>query len=298
MERNRTPETDDMLVDRDVDETVVERVEHVPPPPGGPVEVDEAVVRENETIRERADGSLERDAVRHETRRRSPVENLAPWLLVLLLLVLGGIAAAWYFTQEDTREVPNVEGLRLEQAVSRLQDDGFRTDIATEPSDAPEGTVVAQDPAAGADAEEGSTVDLRVSGGPDTAAVPNAVGLAEAEARDRLVDAGFQVSTREVFSERDEGTVVSQDPAAGADAEPSSTVTIAVSKGTGMVDVPNVVGLSRADAEAELSSAGLEANVVEVPSIEPEGTVLAQNPTGGQLREGSSVRVNVSSGSP
>jgi serine/threonine-protein kinase len=299
MERHRTPDTEDTIAQRDVDETVVvERAERVPPrAPGGPPEVDEAVVHESETVRERSDGSLERDAVRHEARRRSPAASLAPWLLLLLLLVLGGIAAAWYFTQEDTREVPGVEGLPLEQAVSRLQDDGFRTEIATAPSDAPEGTVVAQDPAAGAEAEEGSTVDLQVSGGPDTATVPNAVGLTETDARDRLVDAGFQVSTREVFSEREEGTVVSQEPNAGAEAESGSTVTIAVSKGTGQVDVPNVVGLPRAEAEAEISSAGLEANVVEVPSVEPEGTVVAQNPTGGRLREGSSVRLNVSSGS-
>jgi serine/threonine-protein kinase len=304
MERNRTPDTEDTIVQRDVDETVVERVEHVSPPgepppaPGDPAELDEAVVHENETIRQRGDGSVERDAVRHEARRRSRFGSLAPWLLLLLVLVLGGIAAAWYFTQEDTRAVPGVEGLPLEQAVSRLQAEGFLTDITTAPSDAAEGTVFAQDPAAGAEAEEGSTVNLQVSGGPETAAVPNAVGLPETDARDRLVDAGFQVSTREVFSEREEGTVVAQEPTAGADAEPGSTVTIAVSKGTGMVDVPNVVGLPRSDAEAELSAAGLEANVVEVPSIEPEGTVVAQNPTGGQLREGSSVRLNVSSGTP
>jgi serine/threonine-protein kinase len=298
MERNRTPDTEDTIVQRDVEETVVERVDAPPPAAGGPAEVEEAVVHENETIRERADGSLERDTVRHEARRRSSFGSLAPWLLLLLLLVLGGLAAAWYFTQEDTRDVPNVQGQPLDQAVSRLQDDGFRTDITTEPSDAPQGTVVSQDPAGGAEAEEGSTVSLRVSGGPDTVAVPNAVGLSETEARDRLVEAGFQVSTREVFSEREQGSVVAQEPNAGADAEPGATVTIAVSKGTGMVDVPNVVGLPRSEAEAELSSAGLEANIFEVPSIEPEGTVVAQNPTGGQLREGSSVRLNVSSGTP
>ena len=65
-----------------------------------------------------------------------------------------------------------------------------------------------------------------------------------------------------------------------------------------MVDVPDVVGLSRSEAEDELSSAGFEVNAVEVPSVEPEGTVVAQNPTGGQAREGSSVRINVSTGSP
>ena len=112
---------------------------------------------------------------------------------------------------------------------------------------------------------------------------------------DRLVAAGFQVETREVFSERESGTVVRQEPAAGADAADGSTVTIVVSKGTGLVDPPNVVGLSRAEAEAELSSAGLEANIVEVPSAEAEGTVVAQNPPAGQARQGSAVRLNFAS---
>ena len=137
---------------------------------------------------------------------------------------------------------------------------------------------------------------IRVSGGPDTISVPNAVGLGEAEARDRLVDAGFEVETEEVFAERESGTVVSQDPSAGAQASEGETVTIKVSKGSGRVDVPNVVGMTRAQAEAELSSAQLEANVVEVPSDEPEGTVVAQNPVGGQAQQGSAVRLNVSGG--
>ena len=292
MDRDSTSDTDETIVER------VEGVEAPPPPPGGQPEREEAVVRESETIRSRPDGTIERDTVRHEDRRRSPREHLAAWLALLLLLVLGGLAVAWYFTQEDTRDVPNVEGLPLEQAVSRLQDDGFRTDIVTEPSEAAQGTVFAQDPTGGTEADEGATVQVRVSGGPESTPVPNAVGLAETEARERLVAAGFEVETREVFSEREPGTVVSQSPSAGADAEDGATVTLEVSKGTGLVDVPNVVGLSQADAEAELSSAGLEANVVDVPSAEPEGTVVAQNPTGGQAREGSSVRLNVSLGSP
>jgi serine/threonine-protein kinase len=292
-----TNDTHETIVN-DTDETIVEHVEATGPspvPPGGvgPPDVEEAVVRESETIQERPDGAVERDTVRHEARRRSPGDTLAPWLALLLLLVIGGLAAAWYFTREETRDVPSVEGLRLEQAVSRLQADGFRTDIVTAPSDAPQGTVFAQDPGAGTEADEGATVEISVSGGPETTAVPNAVGLSETEARDRLVAAGFQVETREVFSEREAGTVTRQEPTAGAEADDGATVTIVVSKGTGLVDVPNVVGLSRTDAEAQLSSAKLEANVVEVPSVEPEGTVVAQNPTGGQAREGTAIRLNV-----
>jgi serine/threonine-protein kinase len=75
-------------------------------------------------------------------------------------------------------------------------------------------------------------------------------------------------------------------------------VRLNVSKGSGLVDVPSVVGETRASAEAQVTDVGLKANIFEVPSIEPEGTVVAQHPVGGKIREGSSVRLNVSSGTP
>jgi serine/threonine-protein kinase len=265
-------------------------------PPLGEPEVEQAVVRENEVVRQREDGAIERDTVRQERRRRSRGGQVGIALAILALLAAAAFGAWWYFTQANSTDVPAVEGMPLDRAVTTLQDDGLKAGIVTQPSDSPQGTVFRQDPTAGTEVDDGSTVQLLVSGGPSTKAVPNAVGLDEAVARDRLVAAGFEVESREVFSEAKPGMVVSQNPAAGADAADGASVTIAVSKGTGLVDVPNVVGLSRGEAEAEISSAKLEANVVEVPSADPAGTVVAQNPVGGQARQGSTVRLNVSQG--
>jgi eukaryotic-like serine/threonine-protein kinase len=289
--------------DRDRDETIVEHVETAGapvPPPAAPLaapDVEEAVVHESETIRQRPDGAVERDVVRHEQRRRMSGDRIALLIVLLALLIAAGLGAWWYFNQDDPTSVPSVEGLTVDQAVARLQDEDLKSDIVNQPSDAPEGTVFDQNPDAGAEVDEGSTVQVLVSGGPETTPVPNAVGLPEAEARDRLVSAGFQVRTREVFSDKPEGTVVAQEPAAGAEGDEGGVVTINVSKGSAQVDVPSVVGLDQAEAENEIESANLRANVVVVPSVEPEGTVVAQNPAGGTLREGSTVRLNVSSGS-
>jgi serine/threonine-protein kinase len=285
----------------DEEETVVERVETTretaPPPPGsGPPEAEQTVAHERETVRRLEDGSVERDVVRHEERRRWSGDRIALVVLLLLIALAAAGAAVWYFTQEDTATVPSVTGLPVDRASAELQERGFQSDVVTEPNEAEEGTVFAQDPSAGSEADDGSTVELRVSGGPETIPVPNAVGLPEADARDRLVEAGFEVETEEVFSEREPGSVVSQQPDAGAQAGKGETVTLSVSKGTGLVDVPNVVGMTVGQAKAELSSAKLEANVVEVPSDEEPGTVVAQNPVGGQAREGTAVRLNVSAG--
>jgi eukaryotic-like serine/threonine-protein kinase len=294
------PREDSIDPERTIEEETVEVRRGIPEPEGypydGDLEADAVVVQRSERERRNPDGTIDRDTVQVEERRRRSRDPIAIALGVLLLLLAAG-AVTWYFlAQEDTTPVPGVEGLQVDQAVAQLEEDGFRVSIATEASDAAPGTVFAQDPGAGAEADEGSTVAIRVSAGPDTIAVPNAVGLAEAEARDRLVGAGFQVESKEVFAEREPGTVTAQSPSAGAEAERGATVTIDVSKGSGLVEVPNVVGMTRGQAEAELSTARLEANVVEVPSDEPVGTVVAQNPVGGQVQQGTAIRLNVSAG--
>ena len=269
-----------------------------PPPPGAPDET-QVVVTESEVLEERADGSIERDAVRVERQRKRPVDPIAIALTTILLLVAAAGAAWWFLAQDDeSQAVPSVEGLVVDQAIERLEEEGFEPVVDRRASDDAEaGTVFEQVPAAGEEAEEGSSVQLAVSSGPSEVAVPNAVGLPEADARDRLVDAGFEVSSREVFAEKPAGTIVSQRPIAGAEAAPGSQVELVVSKGTGLVDVPSLVGMTQGEAEAELSSLGLDVNVVEVPSFEEIGTVVAQNPPAGTIRKGESVRINVSRGS-
>jgi len=141
-------------------------------------------------------------------------------------------------------------------------------------------------------------VHLLASRGPATVVVPNAVGLIDATARDRLVGAGFKVMEVRVFNQEKPGTVVAQSPAAGSKAGKGTTVRINISKGTGIVIVPNVVGVTVGDAETQLAKAGLKGVVqLHVPSAQPTGTVVAQNPPGGQARRGSTVRLNVSTGS-
>ncbi len=295
------PREDPIDPERTIEEETVELRRGIPEPEGypydGDLEAEAIIVQRSERERRNPDGTVDRDTVQVEERRRRSRDPIAIALGVLLLLLAAGAVAWFVLAQEDTTPVPAVEGLSVDQAVAQLEADGFRTSVATEASDAPSGTRRSRRTRP---PERRPTRArrwrIRVSGGPDTIAVPNAVGLPEAEARDRLVGAGFQVESNEVFAEREPGTVTAQSPSAGAEAERGATVTISVSKGTGLVEVPNVVGMTRGQAEAELSNARLEANVVEVPSDEPVGTVVAQNPVGGQVQQGTAIRLNVSAG--
>jgi len=305
-DKDHPGDSDDVVVEpTEVSVDVVEVTTGVNPPlvdevaPGIVEEVGPTVVSERERVSMDDDGSVTRRLDRVEqapVRRRRP-PSLVPALLIILALALGAIAAAWYFTQSDTASVPAVEGLTLDEAVTRVEDEGLDADIINEENDAPEGTVFRQDPSAGTELDEGSSVRLYSSQGPADVTIPNAVGVSETEARDRLAAVGLTANVVKVFSDdQPSGDVVAQSPAAGGQASKGSKVRLNVSKGSALTTVPSVVGTSQADAEAQLQAAGLKANIVPVPSDEPSGTVVAQNPTSGQAQRGSAVRLNVSQG--
>jgi beta-lactam-binding protein with PASTA domain len=222
-----------------------------------------------------------------------------PWILVavLVVVIVGGVAV-WLLTRSSTKPVPAVVGLRIDNAVTRLQADGFKVEITRQSNARAAGVVFGQNPAADAKADSGSSVRLLVSRGPSTSTVANAVGLPQAEARSQLVKAGFAVTTAQVFSDQPAGTVVAQDPAAGERVAPGAKVRLNVSKGAGSVDVPDETGTLVDQASSDLAAKGFKPVVTRVASDEPIDTVVSQSPASGQARKGATVQLNVSEGPP
>jgi beta-lactam-binding protein with PASTA domain len=273
--------------------------EHVVTDDAAPLaaDVDVNVVHEEERVRVMADGSVLREVDRVEQRSR--FRDWLPWLLLALVgLVIAIGLIVWYVTRSDSKAVPAVVGLRLDAAVSRLEQDGFKTQIARQTNARAAGVVFGQNPAAATKHDNGSIVRLLVSKGRGSAQVPNAVGLTQAVARDRLVKAGFKVTTAEVFSSQPSGTVTAQEPAAGGKSAPGTLVHLNISKGSATVSVPSEVGNTVDEARAALAAKGFAPKVLRVPSTEPIDTVVAQSPAGGQVRRGSAVQLNVSKGAP
>jgi serine/threonine-protein kinase len=237
----------------------------------------------------------EEDALEEERRRRWP------WIL-LGLLAVALVAAGLLFLgggNPKRLDVPSVKGLQIGEARAKLEKAGFNVEERRVSDRARAGTVLAQNPRAGQEADEGSTVVLRVSGGPGEAPVPLVAGLTKAEAVKRLNDAGFQTVQidEEVNSEVDRGRVIRTDPAGGLRADRAKPIKLLVSAGPRQVRVPGVVGQTRTSAEAALERAGLGARVVEESSGKPEGEVIGQEPgEGAQLDEGSTVLLTVSKG--
>ena len=134
--------------------------------------------------------------------------------------------------------------------------------------------------------------------GSETVAVPYVVGIQAALAVQRIEEEGLTPQLRRVSnSDVEEGVVFAQNPTEGTRVDKETVVRIDVSSGKPEVTVPSVVGQAAEDAVAELTRAGLVAQVVEVNSDRTEGTVTAQSLSAGTVVvEGTQVRINVSKG--
>jgi len=131
---------------------------------------------------------------------------------------------------------------------------------------------------------KGSEVKLVVSSGPDTITVPNVVGLTEDRARSTLEQAGFaSVSSSQVDSLKDEGSVVAVDPGEGEQAARNAPIRLQVSTGT--IKVPEVAGKSEAEARGILTKAGFSDDQIISQDVEsddvPEGAVVGTEPRAG-----------------
>ena len=237
-------------------------------------------------------------AVEPERDRRWPwyaIGLLALALLgVLLYLILSGTLAA------EKRDVPRVTGKQLVEARALMERAGF--EVATErvQSSQPFDQVVDQDPNAGEEADEGSTVTLEVSGGPGDVLVPPVANLRQSQAIDELEDAGLEVTIDREFSDRvKKDFAIRTVPPEGTEVTKGTRVRLLVSRGPEQVTVPDVTGLSRESAESRLSDEGLTPAVDEQESDEPEGQVISQSPSGGtQVQRGETVTISVSVGRP
>jgi len=201
--------------------------------------------------------------------------------------------------------VPNVVGLSQNAALAAIAGAGLVSGPVTQQSSdtVPAGEVISQSPDAGTTVVEGSAVGFAVSTGPEPVAVPDVVGLTQAEAATAIANAGLVVGT---VSEQSSatvaaGTVISQNPLSGVSVAPGSAVSFTVSTGIAQATVPDVVGLSQAAAATAIWNAGLAigSETQQTSETVPAGHVVSQTPASGtSVDEGSGVDLVVSSGAP
>jgi serine/threonine-protein kinase len=198
--------------------------------------------------------------------------------------------------------VPPVVGLTLASAQNRLEKVHLKSSQREENSTTVDkGRVISASPGEGEKVDKGSTVTLVVSSGPEQVDVPDVSGQSFDQAQSTLQNAGFRVNRTDKESDKDPGTVLSQNPAGGTQADSGSTVTLTVAKEPTQVDVPDVTGEDSADAVRRLSGQGFEVNQQsrDVNSPEGDGVVIEQSPKGGgKAKKGSQVTIVVGKFNP
>ncbi|WP_406836920.1 Stk1 family PASTA domain-containing Ser/Thr kinase [Streptomyces sp. AHU1] len=161
----------------------------------------------------------------------------------------------------QTVKVPDLDGLALFKAREVLKGDGLVAGMVTREfsQDVTKGFVIRTEPAAGTERHTGSAIAIVVSKG-SPVELPDVSGSSVEDATAQLEGAGLKVkiAPERVESEFDKGQVARQSPAAGREAATGDTVTLTLSKGPEMVEVPDVVGDSVDDARKALEGAGFQ----------------------------------------
>jgi eukaryotic-like serine/threonine-protein kinase len=155
-------------------------------------------------------------------RQSAPANSYVDQNTVVNLTVSAGVAK---------RVVPDVSGLTLKQATTRLTRLKFQVVSVQDPK-SPErrNQVTRTDPPPGTEQPVGATIKVYYSRG--YVQVRSVVGMKERDARSALVSDGFNVVTSDdATSTAVKGTVVRQDPPAGERRPYGSTVVISVSTG-------------------------------------------------------------------
>ncbi|MFY9805890.1 MAG: Stk1 family PASTA domain-containing Ser/Thr kinase [Pseudonocardiaceae bacterium] len=134
-------------------------------------------------------------------------------------------------------------------------------------------------------------------GAPKPVALPNVVGQPVASAEQALNAARFQTERHPVeSSQQDVDRVVAMNPA--GQAVPGTTIRLDVGAGPAEVEVPNLIGLDRVQAQASLQGVGLTLSPDQGTQVAEDdqdiGKVLVQDPTAGRrLTKGKAVVITV-----
>ncbi|MFI2102137.1 Stk1 family PASTA domain-containing Ser/Thr kinase [Isoptericola sp. NPDC019693] len=151
-------------------------------------------------------------------------------------------------------------GTAQEDATSALEDAGFTVGEAARSYDdeAGRGEVLDLSVEEGSRQRHDTVVTLTVSDGPAPVQVPQEVGKAKDAAVADLEDLGLVVELGDPKYSEDipKGHVLAQDPEEGATAHRTDTVTLTISQGPPLVEVPNVVGKRTEPARKALEKAG------------------------------------------
>ena len=237
---------------------------------------------------------------RNKTKKKETKLNLKLILIVAVLIsVIFGLSA-YFFMRGGDKEVPvpDITNMTYEEAVELLQTSGVVIDeenIEYETSgEVEEGKIISQEPGANQYMNAKHKIKIVVSLGEEEGniTVPDLDGKNYEDAIDilnalKLIPEKFEEESEAVT----EGYVIRQSPASGVNVHEGHTIVLYVSTGSENSEtVPTVVGDTLNNAKTKITEAGFKVSVSEKETDDAEeGTVVSQNPLGGESNLAGSV---------
>ena len=234
---------------------------------------------------------------RQRRRRRRGVVAL---VLVLVLALALGIGGWWLFSGRFVA-TPAFASLTEAQARTLAAQHELEVDFSQDYSESvPAGQVIRSNPPEGAPVLRGGTVQAVLSKGPERYQVPALTGKTEEQAQAAL-EANHLVKgkVKEVFHDSAPvGTVVSFSYQTGQLVKPGTAVALQISKGPEPVAIEDFTGKPFTEAEAHYNAEGLvvDGSQRKFSKKVPEGSIISQDPTDGELAKGAQITFVVSKG--
>ncbi|MER2138758.1 MAG: PASTA domain-containing protein [Succiniclasticum sp.] len=226
---------------------------------------------------------------------------LGKLLAVIILLFLLAAGGFYYFFSSSKPDivVPDVNGKPVAEAQKALEAQGFKVELENkvDPSVKP-GMVLRMDPVAGIKRKEGATVTLIVSGTEKMIEVPKIVGLKQDQAEKLLSDKNLRIEKIEYKWEqtKPEGIILSQSPEEHSKLGDNGAVNVIINKKEEkLVTLPDMKGLTLAEAKKKLEDLKLQVEVKEEDSDKNKDIVIGMSPAvNDTITEGTTVVLMVS----
>lgn len=203
--------------------------------------------------------------------------------------------------EEKMIEVPDLVGKTEDEAVESVKNSGIGIRyVGEEPSDEYEkGIICYQETEAGTEVPENSTINYKLSSGSAMLRIPDVTGKTQGEAEAMLTEMGFVVNISKSYSyDYEAGQIMSQNPAANAQAKAGDSINLEVSMGAEYdgFTVPSVVGMQEADAKNALAPLDVVVQS-EASETAPAGQVTTQSIAEGvYVDKGTTITITVSTG--
>ncbi len=235
-------------------------------------------------------------------------ENSSIWTIILTSAGVALLVSALVtiglnipvFLAQRTIPMPNLIGMNVQKAETFSSKYKFVIlPVDEKASDKEEGVILSHKPKTGEPVKPGQVVKVVLSRGRPMVNVPNLTGVNLLKASDMLQAAGLFVE--DVVSKNDtlaEDLIVETNPAAGTDVEKGSKVTLTVSLGPDLVEVPKLTGKRLSQVKRILKENGFELGKVkyQVSSEYYQNTVMKQTPAKGSMAPaGSAIDLVVAS---